>query len=231
MWFFNVSSRSWSQASASAGPTRWFCNLVVELQDLAHERGLVGGRGVLERHAVEHAPAEFLALRLAEHAGARLEPGEHAVPIEQGRREPVVVHDLGFLALGELEVRERTPDAQAQVLGRLVREGEAQHVARHHARRVDAAEGTEREVDHARGHHGGLARSGAGDQHAGFERPRDRRPLLVGGLGAHRGGDLRRRHTGAHRAAASSKTGCPSGNNGQSDLKSHQKQFAVGFGR
>ena len=163
-----------------------------------------------------------------------------AVAIEHRGREPVVVRDLGLLALGQLEGRERPAHSGPQVLGGLVRERQAQHVARHHAlwSAGHAPERDEREVDHARGHHRGLARSGAGDQHAGFERPGDRGPLLVRGLGAegvddrlrvalgHGGHDLGRRDRGR----STGNTALPCGNSGHRVLKSHQKQSAFGFG-
>ncbi len=196
--------------------------LVVELQDLAHERGLERRQGELEGHAVQDPAAELLALRLVQHTRTRLEAGEHAVALEQRRREPVVVHDLGLFTLGQIQRGKRATHPKPQVVRRLVRERQAQDVARHHAGALRAPERAERQVHHARGHHGGLARARAGDQHAGLERPGDRVPLFVGGLGAHRGHDLGRRDARAHRGAARSNTCCPSGNSGHSDLKSHQ---------
>ena len=212
-------------------------SLLVELEDLRHERRLPRRRRVFERHPVEHARAELGPLRLREDPGPRLEPGEHAVPLQERCREPVVVLHLGLFALGELQRGERATDAQPQVVGGLVREREAQDVAREHALlgvdAVDPTEGGERQVDDASGHHRGLARAGAGDQYAGFERPRDGSPLLIGRLGAHRRGDLRGDHgwtDGAHRVPTS-KTCRPSGQIGQRVRKSHQKQSAWGLGR
>ncbi len=205
--------------------------LVVELEDLGDERGLERRGGVLERHPVEHAAAELFALGLVQDAGARFESGQHAIAIEQRGREPVVVHDLGFLALGELERRKCPPHPKPQIVGGLVRERQTQHVAWHHAGAVHAAERAQRQVHDARCHHGGLARTRAGDQHARFERPGDRIPLLVRGFGAHRGDDLGRCDARAHGALVRSNTGWPSGNRGHSGLKSHQKQSAVGLGR
>ena len=86
--------------------------LIVELEDLADQRGLEGRRRELEGHAVEHPAAQLLALGLVQHARAGLEAGQHPVAVEQRRREPVVVHDLGLLALGELE-RARAPGGRA----------------------------------------------------------------------------------------------------------------------
>ena len=51
------------------------------------------------------------------------------MPLEDLGREPVVVEDLGLLALGQLHRGERAPDAERQVLGGLVRERQAQDVA------------------------------------------------------------------------------------------------------
>ena len=170
--------------------------LFVELEDLRDERGLPGRRGVLERHPVEDPRAELRALRLGQDARAGLEAGEHAVTLEERCREPVVVRDLRLLALGELQRGQGATDAEPQVVGGLVREREAQDVAREHALlgvdALDPAEGGERQVHDPRGHHRRLAGPGPGDQHAGFERPGDGRPLFVGGLGAHRGDDLAR---------------------------------------
>ena len=179
--------------------------LFVELEDLRHERRLPRRGGVLERHPVEHARAELAPLSLCEDPGSRLEAGEHAVALEQGRREPVVVQDLRLLPFGELQRREGPTDAQPEVVRRLVRERQAQDVAGEHALvRVDAVdptEGRERQVHDPSGHHRGLPRAGACDQHARFERPRDGPPLLVGGRGTHGGEDLRR--DDAHRSATS----------------------------
>ena len=210
-------------------------HLVVELKDLRDERGLVGRRGVLEGDVVEHARAERGALRGGEDARGRLVAGEHAVPLEQTRGEPVVVGDLGLLTLAEFEAGERPAHADPQVVGGLVREGEAEDVAGHRTVVVglDAAGRRERQVDDARGHHRGLPRAGAGDQDVRLERHRDRSPLLVGGRRAHRRLDLGRdRRQPAHaRTSSTGKIGRPSTYNGHSDLNSHQKQLAAGFGR
>jgi hypothetical protein len=211
--------------------------LLVELQDLGDERRLPRGRGMLERHAVEDARAQLGPLGLRQHAGSRLEAGEDPVSLQERGREPVVVGDLGLLSFGELERRERPADPEPKVVRRLVREGEAQHVPGQDpligVDAVDPAEGRQGQVNDARGHHRGLPGPGARDQHARLEGPRDRRPLLLGGIGAHRGGDLAGngpRLRDAH-ADAASKICLPSGHRGQSVRKSHQKQSAWGLGR
>ena len=108
-------------------------DLLVEVEDLVDHARLPLGLGVLERHLVEHAPGQRDALRLAQHAPAGLDARQHAVAIEHLGGEPVVVEDLGLLALGELDPGERAADAGAQVLGGLLRERQAEHVAGQHA--------------------------------------------------------------------------------------------------
>ncbi len=216
--------------------------LGIEVQDLVDHAGLPLGLDVLEGHLVEHAAGELHALRLAQHTLAALDPREDAVAIEHLRRHGVVVHDLGLLALGKVDARQRTAHAAAEVLRGLHGEGQAQHVAGEDAGVVvgpDAIESGERQVDDAGGHHAGLARPRAGHEDVRLERHRDRCPLLVGGRRSpHRGDDLRgdggrvRAHAGAPlRTCSTGNTGCPSGYNGHNVWKSQNRQFAYGFGR
>ena len=160
--------------------------LLVQIQDVADDRGLPPRVQRLERHPVEHPGRDLRALRLAEHPLAGFEPDQHPVAFEHLGGERVVVRDLGFLALVQLEGAERLAHLEDQVLGGLVREREAEHVARHHALVIGrpGPRRDHREVDHARGHHRRLPRSGAGHDHAGFERPRDRGPLFGRGVAA-----------------------------------------------
>ena len=208
-------------------------HLIVQLEDLRDE-GRLPVRGVVhERHLVEDPRADLAALRLGEHARAGLVPGEHAVAVDQLRREPVVVQDLGLLALGEVQARQRPADPQPQVLGGLVRERDAEDVAGEDPRGVDPADRGERQVDTTRAAiTDRLARPGARHEHRRLERVGDRVPLLVGRDGAHRGddlvGDLRGR---AHDVASTGKTSWPSGKSGHRERKSHQWQSADGFGR
>ena len=128
-------------------------------------------------------------------------------------------------------------DALLQVLGGLVREREAQDVARKHPGliRGQAAERHQREVHDAGGHHGRLARARARDEHERLQRPRDGTPLLVGGRSTAEDVDdllrvgRRRAHVDAPApdpAGRTSNNGRPSGNNGQRDWNSQKKQSA-----
>ena len=208
--------------------------LLVELEDLRHERGLPRRGRVLERHPVEHPRAELGPLRLREHACAGLEAREHAVALEQRGREPVVVRDLRLLALGQVQGGQRPAHAQPEVVRRLVREREAQDVAGQdplvRLDAVDPADRCERQVHDARRHHGRLPRSRTSDQDARLQRPRDRGPLLLGGLGAHRRDDGGRHHARPVHAVTS-RSGRPSGQSGQRLRNSHQWQSACGLGR
>ena len=110
--------------------------LFVEVGDVPDDRRLPARVLMFERHPVQDPRRDLGPLGLAEHPLAGLEPDQHPVALEHLGRERVVVRDLGLLALVELERSERSSDLQDQVLRGLVRERQAQHVARHHARVV-----------------------------------------------------------------------------------------------
>ena len=190
-----------------------------------------------EGHAIQDTGAELDTLRRREDPLVGLDPDQHAVALEELGREPVVVGDLRLFSVREVEPGQRVPDASLQVLGRLVGEGKAQDVAGEDARviRGETSERDEREVDHTRGHHRGLPRSGARYQHVRLERPRDRAPLLVRGRSPSEDVEdlLRIRRGGAHAGAfteiagsPTSNRGRPSGKSGQSDWNSQKKQLA-----
>ena len=107
--------------------------LLGELEDLVDQRGLPLGRDVLERHLVQHARAELGALGSGQHPLARLDAGKQAVPVQDLRGEPVVVEDLGSSPSSRSSGGERAAHPQLEVLGRLVRERQAQDVAGQHA--------------------------------------------------------------------------------------------------
>ena len=188
--------------------------LVVQQQDVVDHAALGLGLHVLERHQVHDACAELGSLGGGEHPLVRLDAREHAVAVEQLGGEPVVVHDLRLFAFGQVELGKGAADPLLQVLGRLVRERQAEHVAGQHTRGV-GAEPTgrgERQVHDARGHHRRLARPRAGDEHERLERPRDRTPLLLGRLAsAHHGDDLRRIGAIRHDPPSVENNGAPCG--------------------
>jgi len=166
--------------------------LVGQVEDVADDRGLPLARQVFERHQIEHTRAELDPLCRRQHALARLDAVEHAVAFEQLLGEPVVVGDLGLLTLLQPQRRERLADPEDEVLRGLIREREAQHVAGEGAFGSVAVGASEREPDHARGHHRRLARSGAGNDDARLERPRDGAPLFLRRLRADELDDLAR---------------------------------------
>ena len=171
--------------------------LIGQLEDLADQRRLPFRAHVLEHHPVQDPGAQLDALGRREHALARLDPGQEAVSLEHLGGEPVVVRDGGLFPLGEVQARESPADAQDQVLGGLVGEGQAKHVAREHAHAVgaavDAAQGHQGQVHDPGGHDRGLARAGPGHHHVGLQRHGDGPPLLLGGVcTAHDPADLLR---------------------------------------
>jgi hypothetical protein len=211
--------------------------LVVEGQDPVDDPRHPLGLDDFEGHPIQDTRAQLDTLSRCEDPLVRLDADQHSVTLEELGGEPVVVGDLRLLPVREVETRQRVPDASLQVLGRLVREGEAEDVAGEDARMVrgEASERHERQVDHSRSHHGGLPRPGTRDQHVRLERPRDRAPLLLRGspptqdvedlLRIRRG----RTHAGLFTEIAgspTSKRGRPSGKRGQSDWNSQKKQFA-----
>ena len=211
--------------------------LVVEGQDPIDDAGQPLSLHDLERHPVQDPRAELDPLGRRQDPLVRLDPDEHTVAFEELGREPVVVGDLRLFPVREIETGQRAPNPSLQVLGRLVREGEAQDVAGEDARVLGrkTAQSDEREIDHARRHDRCLPRTGAGHQDVGLEGPRDRAPLLLGGrsptehvedlLRIRRG----RAHRGVSTAIAGSPTsnrGRPSGKSGQRDWNSQKKQLA-----
>ena len=143
------------------GRTEVVGRLIVEREDPVDDTREPLGLDDLERHPIEDPPAELDPLRRREDPLVRLDADQDAVAVEELGREPVVVADLGFLAVGEVEAGQRPADPLLEVLRRLVGEGEAEHVAGKDALllRGEPAERDQRQVDDARGHHRGLART------------------------------------------------------------------------
>ncbi len=216
-------------------------HLFGEQEDRIDQRGLPFGLHVFEGHLVEDPRAQLGPLGGREDALTGLDAGQQAVSLEDLRRELVVVHHRGLLALLQLDGRQRPANAQREVLGGLDREGQAQHVPGKHAApiRGHPAQRHQRQVDDPGGHHRRLAGARAGHDHTWLERHRDGPPLLLGGvrpqgvpdLRRHRGGVDRSHRATPCRASAIGKTSLPSGNNGHRVLKSQKRQFAPGSGR
>ena len=210
--------------------------LIVEGQDPVHDAGEPLRLDDLERHPVEDPPAELDPLRRREDPLVRLDADQDAVAVEELGREPVVVGDLGLLTVGEVEAAQRAADALLEVLGGLVGEREAEHVAGQDALVLGgkASEGDERQVDDPRRHHRCLPGSRARHEHVGLERPRDRTPLLLRWRSSAQDVEdlLREGHGVAHLRPTSdpgsptSNNGRPSGKREQSDWNSQKKQFA-----
>ncbi len=96
--------------------------LIVERQDPVDDPGEPLGFDDVERHPIEDPPAELDPLCRREDPLVRLDPDQHAVTVEELGREPVVVGDLGLLAVGEIETGQRAADPLLQVLRGLVGE-------------------------------------------------------------------------------------------------------------
>ena len=104
---------------------------------------------------------------------------------DQPGSERVVGHDqllAGFVdaAVGDHPgPQQRGADPLGQLGRRLAGEGQTEHLLGAHGAGAD-------QPDHPGRHHRGLARAGAGDDHAGLERSGDRLQLLVGERDAER---------------------------------------------
>ena len=129
-WSFSSSSRCSLKSTISSGERKWLAAWSSSIEDAVDDAGDPLRVDHVERHPIEHPAAQLDALRGREDPLVRLDTDQHAVAFEQLGREAVVVGDLRFLAVGEVEPRQRVADALLEVLGGLVREREAQDVAR-----------------------------------------------------------------------------------------------------
>ena len=207
--------------------------LIGQLEDLGHQRGLPLGPDVLERHVVEDPGAQLRALGLGEDPLARLDPRQQAVALQHLGREPVIVGDGGFLALGEIEARQRLAHPEHQVLRGLVGERQAQDVPGKHAGVVGghAVHSHECQIHDPCRDHRGLTRPGSRHDDVGLERHGDGPPLLGRGRGPHRLDDLLGEGPAHPSTPAEGNSSPPSGNRGHSGLNSQKRQLACGLGR
>ena len=91
------------------------------------------------RHLLKDLAAQIAPLSGGQHSPSGFDTGERAVPLQDLGGEPVVVQDLGFLALREIDRSQRMANLGPQVLRGLVREGQAEHVPRTNAGVDDGA--------------------------------------------------------------------------------------------
>jgi len=96
------------------------------------------------------------------------------VLVHQPAGEGVVgEHQFLTLGIGQPGRQQRPAHPAGEFAGGLAGEGQPQHLFR-----TDRAGA--HQPDHPGGHHGGLARTGTGDDHPGFQRCGDRGQLLLG---------------------------------------------------